>query len=140
MHAQKLTLFLVLSLLLFSQCKKDEMSGTTTATTNPMTGGGGNGGNPTTNSGLPIITPTGDERYLNEDSDYIFNQDELHTFELIIPEDNLAIIDADPAAEEYVEAMLVFEGDTKSAKPQLTQLPPIMMQSPCQNGRMLCKS
>jgi hypothetical protein len=112
MHAQKLTLFLVLSLLLFSQCKKDEMSGTTT---NPMTGGTGeNGGTPTTNSGLPIITPTGDERYLNEDSDYIFDQESLHTFQLIIPEDNLAILDADPAAEEYVEGMLIFEGDTIS--------------------------
>lgn len=52
------------------------------------------------------------ENYLTLDSDYLFDQSKLHTFELIIPEENLAFLDADPAAEEYVEGMLIFEGDT----------------------------
>ena len=35
---------------------------------------------------IPIIQPKGSEQYLQLGSDYIFNQDSLHTFELIIPE------------------------------------------------------
>ena len=65
-------------------------------------------------NGFKLSTPTGNEKYLNENADYIFNQEVLHTFELIIPEANLAFLDADPSAEEYVEGMLVFEGDTIS--------------------------
>ena len=48
------------------------------------------------------------------DSDYIFNDDELHTFELKIPEDSLKKLDIDPSAEEYTEGMLIFDGDTLS--------------------------
>lgn len=55
---------------------------------------------------------TGDENYLNEKSDYIFDQEKLHTFELTLSADALAEIDADPAAEEYVEGSLSFEGET----------------------------
>jgi len=47
-------------------------------------------------------------------SDYIFDQEQLHTFELTLPEADLARIDADPAAEEYVEGSLTFEGKTMS--------------------------
>lgn len=65
-------------------------------------------------SGVPTIIPTGEERYLNEKSDYIFNQEVLHTFELQLPDAALAKIDANPAAEQYVEGMLIFEGDTIS--------------------------
>ncbi|MFK7924150.1 MAG: CotH kinase family protein [Bacteroidia bacterium] len=60
------------------------------------------------------IVPQGDEKYLNLDSDYVFDQSKLHTFELRVSGPNLAKINADPAAEEYVETMLIFEGDTLS--------------------------
>ena len=63
---------------------------------------------------IPVIDPNGEEQYLTLDSDYLFDQTKLATYELILSDENLAKIDADPAAEEYVEGMLVFEGDTIS--------------------------
>lgn len=63
---------------------------------------------------VDTVLPTGDERYLHEDSDYIFDQDSLYTFELNIPGPSLAKINANPAAEQYVEARLIFQGDTIS--------------------------
>ena len=63
---------------------------------------------------VPLIIPTGEEHYLNTGSKYIFDQDTLHTFELKIPGAALAELDDDPAAEQYVEGMLIFEGDTIS--------------------------
>ena len=63
---------------------------------------------------VPTIIPTGDEQYLNLKSDYIFDQEKLHTFELKLPATALAELDADPAAEQYVEGMLIFQGDTLS--------------------------
>ena len=62
----------------------------------------------------PTVEPIGTESYLEGNSDYIFDQNKLHTFELKIAEDQLAIIDQDPAAEEFVEGTLIFEGDTIS--------------------------
>lgn len=47
-------------------------------------------------------------------SDYIFDQERLHTFELTLPEADLARINANPTAEEYVEGSLTFEGQTMS--------------------------
>ena len=93
------SLILFCILVLIACAKEDDNSGT-----NP----------PSADIEIPLITPDGDERYLNEDSDYIFDQNELRTYDLIIPSSNLSKIDADPAAEEYVEAMLIFEGDTIS--------------------------
>ncbi len=63
---------------------------------------------------IPTIIPNGEEQYLNEDSDYIFDQDILHTFRLEIPTSSLVKINSNPKAEQYVEAMLIFEGDTIS--------------------------
>ena len=63
---------------------------------------------------VPTIIPDGSEQYLNLDSDYIFDQDQLHTFEIKLPELALAKIDNDPSAEEYVEGSLIFQGDTIS--------------------------
>ena len=60
------------------------------------------------------IIPSGDENYLVNNSDYIFDQNILHTFELNLPESNLAEIDADPVAEKYVEGSLTFNGETIS--------------------------
>lgn len=58
------------------------------------------------------ITPDGTERYLTDNAGYIFDQNQLRNYELIIPE--IATLDKDPAAEKYVEGMLIFEGDTIS--------------------------
>lgn len=71
------------------------------------------GGDPS-DLGVAIVTPTGDEAYLDGDSDYIFDQEKVHRFDLILPKENLAFLDNDPTKEEYTEAMLVFEGDTIS--------------------------
>lgn len=65
-------------------------------------------------SSVPTIIPEGNEQYLQLDSDYIFDQNNLNTYELIIPDESLAFIDSDPAAEEYVAGSLVFQGDTIS--------------------------
>jgi hypothetical protein len=45
------------------------------------------------------IYPTGNEKYINESSDFIFDQNTLHTFELSIPSEDLEKIDSDPTAE-----------------------------------------
>ncbi len=50
--------------------------------------------------------------YLNLDSDYLFDDDKLLSFNLILSSSALDKIDADPAAEEYVEGSLSFEGET----------------------------
>lgn len=60
------------------------------------------------------IEPLGNEKYLNTGSDFIFNQKAFHTFEINLSDEALAFIDADPAAEEYVEASLTFNGETIS--------------------------
>ena len=46
------------------------------------------------------------------ESSYIFDQNELRTYELNLSEEALAEIDADPTAEEYVEGSMTFEGVT----------------------------
>ena len=55
---------------------------------------------------VPNIQPIGTEKYLDLNSDYIFDQESLHTFELKIPGSLLRKIDSTPAKEEYVEAIL----------------------------------
>ena len=50
--------------------------------------------------------------YENGDSDYLFDQNRLHTFELTLSEENLAFLDAEPGREEYVEGTLTFEGES----------------------------
>ena len=42
-------------------------------------------------------------------SDYIYDQDKLHKFEIFIDSDDLEEINSDPALEKYVNAHLVFE-------------------------------
>ena len=63
---------------------------------------------------VPTIKPNGSEQYLNSSSDFIFDQNELRTFELKLTEKDLEKIDNNPTAEQYVEGMLIFEGDTIS--------------------------
>ena len=51
-------------------------------------------------------------RYSYGDSEYLFDQDKLHTFELTLSEQNLAYLDSAPGLEEYVPGTLTFEGDS----------------------------
>ncbi|MFK7908281.1 MAG: CotH kinase family protein [Chitinophagales bacterium] len=95
----KSILLICLSILLWTACEKS------TDSPSPP---------PTPDFTVPTITPSGNEQYLNLKSDYIFDQEKLHTFELKIPDASLSKLDADPTAEEYVEGMLIFEGDTIS--------------------------
>ena len=46
------------------------------------------------------------------DSGYLFDQEVVHTFGLEVSDDDLALLDADPVAEQYVPATLIFEGET----------------------------
>ncbi|MEM7140941.1 MAG: CotH kinase family protein [Actinomycetota bacterium] len=48
------------------------------------------------------------------DGSFLFDQDQLHTFEIDLSEENLAILDADPSAEEYVEGEVTFAGETRT--------------------------
>ena len=63
---------------------------------------------------VPQLTPNGDEKFMQGDSDVIFDQDQLHTFELTLPASSLSKIDANPTAEEYVAGSLTFDGEVIS--------------------------
>jgi spore coat protein CotH len=63
----------------------------------------------------PTTTAAAEPKYLSGDSDYLFDQAELHTFELTLSDEALAELDSDPAAEEYVEGAMTFEGETLEA-------------------------
>lgn len=74
-------------------------------------------GNPDNGIDNPVVDTTvviGDENWVNGKSEYIYDQEKLHTFELTLSPQALAQIDSDPAAEEYVEGSLTFEGETVS--------------------------
>jgi len=62
----------------------------------------------------PTIIPSGNEKYLNQNSDYIFDQENLRTYHLKISGEKLAEINANPSEEKYIDGMLIFEGDTIS--------------------------
>lgn len=101
----KLTIFLCMSIFLFAHCKSDdEMEIPVVTEQEPEE----------EEEEVEVTTSTGTEQYLIENSDYIFDQDQLHTFELNLPASALAKIDSDPAAEEYVEGSLTFAGETIS--------------------------
>ena len=44
---------------------------------------------------VPVIIPTGNEKYLQKNSDYIYDQKNLRTYELKLPQSALDKIDAD---------------------------------------------
>ena len=67
-----------------------------------------------TSSGVEIITPVGNENYLNNGSEVIFDQSKLHSFYLELPEGALSYLDRDPTEEKYVEGSLTFNGETIS--------------------------
>ncbi len=60
------------------------------------------------------IVPKGTEKYLKGSSETIFNQEQINIYNIILTYESLSILDANPAAEEYLEAALVFNGDTIS--------------------------
>ncbi len=99
----RFTLGLLLVALIFS-CKPDDEP------TPSGTGDPGDTGSP--NDTTTVVEPGATDNYLNGDSEYIFDQSKLHTFELNLPVESLQKINSDPAAEEYVEGSLTFEGET----------------------------
>ena len=58
------------------------------------------------------VTSPAAPKWQTGSSDYLYDQQLLHTFELTISDDALAEIDGDPSKEVYVEASLTFEGET----------------------------
>ena len=62
--------------------------------------------------GAPVEIPL--MKWQNGSSDYLYDQESLHTFELTISDEALAEIDKDPSKEKYVEGSLTFEGETIS--------------------------
>ncbi len=50
--------------------------------------------------------------FLTGESGYLFDDDEVRTYEIVLSEEALAEIDNDPTAEQYVEGQLRFEGET----------------------------
>ena len=58
-----------------------------------------------------IISSFEEYTYENDHlSDYIYDQNKLHRFDLFLTQENLDEINNNPAAEKYVEGSLVFEG------------------------------
>ncbi|MGL1901338.1 MAG: CotH kinase family protein [Fibrobacterales bacterium] len=49
-----------------------------------------------------------------EQTEYVFDDDTVRTYELVIPEENLAYLDDAPMREEYVTGSLIVDGDTIS--------------------------
>ena len=64
---------------------------------------------PATPTPAPTATPAPPDPDSGETA-YLFDPDEVRTYDITVSEENLAFLDADPAAEEYVEASLTFEG------------------------------
>ncbi len=93
---------IVLFSILFFSCEKKLIPETSTPIVN--------------SPGIVIknIIPKGTEKYLKGSSSVIFDQDKINTYNIILTYASISFLDANPAAEEYVEAALVFNGDTIS--------------------------
>jgi spore coat protein CotH len=63
---------------------------------------------------LPIVKIKGNEQFLRLNSDYIYDENKIRDYELLIKPTDLGKINSNPAKEEYVPAALIFEGDTLS--------------------------
>ena len=57
----------------------------------------------------PEAPPT---KYGTGDSSFLFDPEVIHTFDIGLDPEALAELDGDPAAEEYVEGSLTFDGET----------------------------
>ena len=89
----KISYFFVFIILVFLSCNKEDGF---------------------TSSGVEIISPTGNEDYLNFPSDSIFNPNILPRFDINLPNNALKYLNSDPTAEEYVEGSLTYNGETLS--------------------------
>ena len=65
-----------------------------------------------TTVGAPVEIPS--PNWQSGLSDYLYDQEVLHTFELTISDEAFADINSDPSEEQYVEGSLTFEGETIS--------------------------
>jgi spore coat protein H len=65
-----------------------------------------------TTAGAPVEIPS--PNWQSGLSDYLYDQEVLHTFELTISDKAFADINSDPSEEQYVEGSLTFEGETIS--------------------------
>jgi hypothetical protein len=76
----------------------------------------GDGSAPDTDSGPDGPLPEPDASlelgatFASRDPDYLFDPTALRTFDLYLSREDLAVLDADPTAEEYVPGRLAFEG------------------------------
>ncbi|MBK8564951.1 MAG: CotH kinase family protein [Saprospiraceae bacterium] len=68
----------------------------------------------TQENAVDTIVPTGNEQYLTKGAEFIFDQNQLHTFEINLPAFHFKKLNDDPAAEEYVAGSLTFDGETIS--------------------------
>ncbi len=93
---------LVLVSLLFGNCSNDDTTPFVDPSENEVD----------TTGTVDPIDPTGEENYLSGNSDYIFDQSKLHSFDLTLSQEDYDKINNDPAAEEYVGGSLTFEGET----------------------------
>ncbi len=71
-------------------------------------GGEGDGGDGEDES----ATDASEFAWESGDSSHIFDQEALHTFELNLSEEDLAFLDDEPTAEQYVPGNMTFEGET----------------------------
>ena len=114
MRWRQFTLGLLLSLGPSLGCSDPEPSDTG-ETNDTETGDGDPGdGDPGDGDGDPGDGDPGDGDGdpIEPDASFVFDQDQLRTYELVIAPEDLATLDADPAAEIYVPAELHFEGQT----------------------------
>ena len=95
-------LITLISAFCILSCTKDKPTVETPTTT------------PSSDITIANITPKGTEKYLSTNSDYVFDQAQVKTYNLLIRQNDLNKLNNDPAKEEYVPAALVFEGDTIS--------------------------
>ncbi len=66
-------------------------------------------------SSSSAITPPAMVGYklpLGDSADYLFDQDHLRTYHLILDPDSLDSLNSDPEGDEYVSGYIAFEGDT----------------------------
>lgn len=113
------TAICALGILLIFGCGDDDA---TVASKAPRSTDAGAGKHPTkpgspSTSNTPITTPTDDVEKPpaviaepDDDATYIYDQKALRTYELSLAPEDLARIDANPTAEEYVQGMMHFEG------------------------------
>jgi spore coat protein CotH len=83
------------------------------STERPILGGGASGGEavvPENDWVMPAQTPN--PNFATGSADYLFDDTTVHTFDLQLAPEALAVLDDDPTAEQYVEGALEFEGET----------------------------